>query len=110
MLCKDRETLVQLRDALNDALDKKEPTTVEEIVDLVRHDVNISSTELVKALIEQCGVDQADILGVMDTDELKTWAENNDYISIDAPISEFMDLQEWSDVKDWIVDRVRDAL
>lgn len=95
---------------LDEELSKKEPATVEEIVDLVRHDVNISSTELVKALIKQCGVDQTDILGVMDTDELKTWAENNDYISIDAPIDDFMDLQERSDVKNWIVDRVRDAL
>lgn len=87
---------------LDEELSKKEPATVEEIVDLVRHSADIDTTALVKALIKQCSVDQADILRVMDTDELKTWAENNYYISTDAPISDFMNLQDFSDVKNWI--------
>ena len=108
-MSRSEELVNKVKALLDEELASTRPTTEGGFVDAIL-DSGIDVTLLIIKLLDAAPVDEERIILMLDDDNLKTWAENKGYISTDASIDDFMELQVPKAIRDWVLEWIGDRV
>lgn len=100
---KNREALVALRNALNDALDKNPeyPQDMDVWLNYIDNS-GVDKTRLICALLDTPSIDEEEVVNHISNDTLDDWAMSHDYVDGNQSIDELVQHKPHQEQTQWV--------